>query len=283
VQRGFKKIEKNHKRIMDRKDLINTVPCILYCHEDLDFVTGDLERRRFFLDQTLSLNDVVFIELSRNYKRVLKNRNTLLKDLQEQHGDADLLNVYDRQAVQYGVDIQNRRKVLIAVFNAIFTPLYDEVAGIDGVRLVYAPSWKEQDERPITRDEAASQIAAKRGPDIALGTTLSGPHRDRVIFMRHGQPFSPGASTGQKRLTAILLRTAQAVYYRREAGKAPVLLMDDVLLELDPEKRRRVQAVLPEYDQLFCTFLAGEPYEKYQKINAKVFTIREGTWVESTT
>jgi DNA replication and repair protein RecF len=166
--------------------------------------------------------------------------------------------------------------VLIAAFNAIFTPLYNEVTDIDGVRLIYAPSWKEQDERPITRDEALAQITEKRVPDIAIGTTLSGPHRDRIIFMRHGQPFIPGASTGQKRLAAVLLRTAQAVYYHREAGKAPVLLMDDVLLELDPEKRRRVQAVLPEYDQLFCTFLAGEPYEKYQKANAKVFNIREG-------
>jgi DNA replication and repair protein RecF len=278
----LKKIEKNRKRIMDRKELVNTIPCILYCHEDLDFVTGDPERRRFFLDQTLSLNDVVFIELSRNYKRVLKNRNTLLKDLQEQRGSGneDLLSVYDQQAVQYGVDIQNRRKVLIASFNAIFTPLYADVTGIDGVRLVYAPSWKEQDERPITRDEALAQIAAKRVPDIALGTTLSGPHRDRVIFTRHGQPFIPGASTGQKRLAAVLLRTAQAVYYRREAGKLPVLLMDDVLLELDPEKRQRVQAVLPEYDQLFCTFLVGEPYERYQKDSAKVFNIRKGAWRE---
>ncbi len=46
-------------------------------------------------------------------------------------------------------------------------------------------------------------------------------------------------------------------------GRLPVLLMDDVMLELDPDKRQRFTALLPEYDQLFCTFLPGEPYERY--------------------
>ena len=63
-------------------------------------------------------------------------------------------------------------------------------------------------------------------------------------------------------------------------GKKPVLLMDDVLLEMDPEKRRRIMNLLPEYDQLFCTFLPGEPYEKYKHSGTRVYLIEKGSWHE---
>jgi DNA replication and repair protein RecF len=107
---------------------------------------------------------------------------------------------------------------------------------------------------------------------------MSGPHRDRITFVQGGRAFVPDASTGQKRLAAILLRSAQGVYYSSRCGKKPVLLLDDVLLELDPEKRRRARAVLPAYDQLFCTFLPGEPYTRYQTPCTRVYRIAAGTW-----
>jgi len=109
---------------------------------------------------------------------------------------------------------------------------------------------------------------------------MSGPHRDRIRFLRNGKPFIPDSSTGQRRLIAILLRVAQAVFYTEAAEKKPVLLMDDVLLELDPDKRQRVTAALPDYDQLFCTFLPGEPYERYKKTSTKVYTMENGCWHE---
>ena len=109
-------------------------------------------------------------------------------------------------------------------------------------------------------------------------STLTGPHRDRITFIRNNAPFIPTASTGQRRLVALILRTAQAVFYTEVTGKKPVLLMDDVLLELDPEKRKKVTALLPEYDQLFCTFLNGEPYQNYRKEGSIVYRIKEGNW-----
>ena len=63
-------------------------------------------------------------------------------------------------------------------------------------------------------------------------------------------------------------------------GLKPVLLMDDVLLELDPDKRAKINSLLPEYEQLFCTFLPGEPYERYMKDTTKVYNIKGGEWFE---
>ena len=74
-QKGRKKILKNHKKIADRKELVNTIPCVLFCHDDLDFAVGEPERRRFFIDQSLSMYDVLYIDEMRSYKKILKSRN----------------------------------------------------------------------------------------------------------------------------------------------------------------------------------------------------------------
>ena len=116
--------------------------------------------------------------------------------------------------------------------------------------------------------------------DKIMGTTMSGPHRDKIYFVREGKQYIPSASTGQRRLISIILRIAQAKYFSEITYKKPILLMDDVLLELDPNKRQSVTALLPEYDQLFCTFLPGEPYDKYKHSTTRIYKIENGAWYE---
>ena len=77
----------------------------------------------------------------------------------------------------------------------------------------------------------------KREIEKVLCRTMTGPHVDKIDFVRNESYFVPTASTGQRRLLALILRTAQAVFYTQTTGRKPVLLMDDVLLELDPDKR----------------------------------------------
>lgn len=285
-ENGVKKIEKDGKILRDRKELVNTMPCVLYNHDDLDFAVGSPERRRFFIDQSLSMYDVLYIDVFRRYKRVLKNRNMSLKEQRY-----DLLDTYDIQLVQNGLEIQKKRKNAVFQFNQIFGKLYESVTGIDGVTIRYDSSWKKTgtdsaEENPFgdatipSIDDVLYSIKSKRNTEKILNTTVSGPHRDRITFERNGQTFVPTASTGQRRLIALLLRTAQAVYYTQVAQKKPVLLMDDVLLELDTEKRQKVVALLPDYDQLFCTFLPGEPYERYRRASTRVYNIQNGGWKE---
>lgn len=265
---GKKSIQKNGKKIHDRKELINTIPTVLFCHDDLDFATGEPERRRFFIDQSLSMYDALYIDVLRNYKKILKSRNVVLKE--KNYG---LLPVLNQQLANNGVEIQKKRGDTVFQFNQLFGDLYAQITDIDGVRIHYSPSWKE-----AAPECALQTLLQKEDMDKALGTTMSGPHRDRIFFVRDGRNFIPKASTGQRRLAALILRVAQALYYTRLTGKKPVLLMDDVMLELDPEKRQRFTALLPEYEQLFCTFLPGEPYQCYKKSATKVYAIKNGVW-----
>lgn len=274
-----KRIEKNGKIIRDRKDLINTMPCILFCHDDMEFVTGDPGRKRFFIDQSLSLYDVLYIDVIRRYKQVLKSRNIVLKDQKY-----EMLDVYDLQLIQSGLEIQKKRKIAIFKFNEIFTKLYNDITGIENVRLVYEPSWKEIEDgvskRIPAEDEVLKMILSKREVDKVMNTTMSGPHRDKIKFVKDGREFVPIASTGQRRLIALLLRVSQAVYFSQLTGEKPILLMDDVMLELDPNKRQKLTSMLPDYDQLFCTFLPGEPYERYSHSTTKIINVKDGGWYE---
>lgn len=267
---GKKKIDKNAKQIADRKELVDTIPCVLFSHEDLDFSVGSPDRKRFFIDQALTMYDSSYIDILRQYKKILKSRNLVLK---EKRGD--LLDVLDSQLAERGLEVIRRRRRMIVDFNRIFASLYEEVSGIDGVTIEYGSAWKSD-----SAESVMVFLAERRESELAYGTSLSGPHRDHIRFMRGGTQFVPTASTGQRRLLSLLLRTAQAKFYTEVTGKKPVLLMDDVMLELDPDKRQRFTAILPEYDQLFCTFLPGEPYERYKRTTTKVYHVSGGTWGE---
>ena len=272
-----KSIEKNGKKIHDRKELVNTIPCVVFCHGDMEFATGEPECRRFFIDQTLTMYDSVYLDDLRNYKKILKTRNLILKE-----NKYELLDVYDLQLVQRGLEIQKKRKKTVFQINEIFGKLYEEISGIEGVSVKYIPSWKEIDcdygKRLPSQEELLEFLKEKQDQDKILGTTFYGPHKDKIIFVKDNKNFIQTASTGQCRLISLLLRVTQSVYYKRVTNIKPVLLMDDVMLELDPKKREKFTSMIPEYEQLFCTFLPGEPYENYKKSTTKVYKIENGEW-----
>jgi len=120
------------------------------------------------------------------------------------------------------------------------------------------------------------RLESKRHEELALGTSLSGPHRDRWNFMADGSDFAAKASTGQLRLVSLTLRMVQAEYYTERAGRRPILLLDDVLLELDRGRRSRFLDLLPPASQAFFTFLPGESWEENRTGSSLVYEVKDG-------
>ncbi|MDR3019823.1 MAG: DNA replication and repair protein RecF [Treponema sp.] len=274
-ERGKKSILINGKRAEDRKELLSIAPSIVFCHEDMEFVGGTPERRRWFFDQTLSLYDPEYLEDFRRYRRVLKSRNTVLRDHAQNRRSYDggnieqILDALDPQLVLYGQKLIKSRETAAKSFSAILGPLYEEVSGITGITARYIPSWKSE-------TDTAERLREKRAAEMAAGLSLSGPHRDRYVFECNGAEFAGTASTGQRRLLALLLRVAQARCYSDATRLNAILLFDDVLLEMDGEKRRRFLSVMPAYDQAFFTFLPDEPYHDYGAEDTLVYTVKDG-------
>jgi DNA replication and repair protein RecF len=142
---------------------------------------------------------------------------------------------------------------------------------VDGIGVNYLPSWKS-----AAWEDAAAHLAERRPMDLSAGISLSGPHRDRYVFFQDETEFAGKASTGQRRLLALLLRVAQARRFSEMTGRKPVLLLDDVLLEMDGEKRRKFLSVMPDYDQAFYTFLPEEPFERYRRDDTLVYHVIGG-------
>ncbi|MDR1143168.1 MAG: DNA replication and repair protein RecF [Spirochaetaceae bacterium] len=293
-EKSRKSIVLDGKKIEDRRDLLETIPCVVFCHEDMEFVSGSQERRRWFFDQTQSLYDPVYLDDLRKYKRVLKTRNAILRDcrfgLSGRSAAEAVLDALDLQLAEYGLRLMEKRRKEAERFSAVFGALYGEVSGIDGIGVTYLSSWKESSRKQALPEPSAvaGYLAARREVDISAGLTAKGPHRDRYLFIRNGPgetyrdgDFSGAASTGQRRLLALLLRVAQARCFSENSGKTPVLLLDDVLLELDGEKRRRFLSVMPAYEQAFFTFLPEEPYKRYCRSDTLVYHVSDGVISES--
>lgn len=267
LESGRKVVLLDDKKTEDRKALLDVAPSIVFCHEDMEFVSGPPERRRWFFDQCLSLCGGGYLDELRKYRKILKTRNALLKERK-----TGVLEFVDVQLAESGLSLMASRSEAATSFSSIFRPLFEKVSGIADVGVRYAPSWKSR-----ATDQVAETLAAKREVDLSFGTTLSGPHRDRYVFEREGAEFAGKASTGQRRLLALLLRACQALLFARSTGRRPVLLLDDVLLELDPAKRERFLDSLPDYDQAFFTFLPGEPVERYGGGGTRILRVEDGT------
>jgi DNA replication and repair protein RecF len=153
--------------------------------------------------------------------------------------------------------------------------LCSEITGqSEEVRISYRPAWDGLHDI----GEVTAHLAARRERDRRHGVTLSGPHRDVCTFVRAGREYAPYASTGQLRLCALALRVAQARFLADRTGRRPVLLLDDVLLELDPVRKRAFIARFPSYDQAFFTFLPDESWQSYRTGDTLVLSVDRGSF-----
>jgi DNA replication and repair protein RecF len=272
IVNGKKTISLDNKQI-NRRELLSIVSSIVFCHEDLDFVSGSLERRRWFFDQNICLYDPDYLNAFQSYKKILKSRNILLREINEGKSGA-VLDVIDPQLADYGLQIIEKREKEINFFSNIFNSVYEKVAGICGIKVKYKKSWKSDN-----INDVILELKEHRSGEIAYKMTRTGPHRDNYIFTKESTIFDNTASTGQKRLLALILRVAQALRYFEMTKKEPILLLDDVLLELDGKKRMKFLQELPPYKQAFYTFLPEEHFEEYRKSDTIVYYVHEGNLI----
>ena len=249
---GRRRISIDGNEIRDRKDLIYHFPCIAFIHEDISFIKGEPEERRRFFDQMMSLHSPFFFDDLRSYRTILMQRNAAVKTC-----DKGIVSLYDKRLASYGLEIMKARAEAVYGFNLIFPSLFRKVSGLDmELEIRYQPSWAGLS----SVEEIEEYLIQNTDRDMILKTTTSGIHRDRFTVMSPLGPFSSIGSTGQIRLCSIIFRIAESEYFRKMTGKKPILLIDDVLLELDDEKRAAILSELGSYSQAFYTFLPRESY-----------------------
>lgn len=220
--------------------LMGHLNAVIFSPEDLLVIKqGPAERRRF-MDITLSqLRPSYFYDLQQ-YSKILFQRNNLLKTISINKELADTLEVWDHHLVKTGSRIMKARKDFIKRLDKLAAGRHERLTNSEErLKLVYDPSFsirKDDDEKEI---ETAfwNTIRKNRDRELQKGITMSGPQRDDIDIILNGESTKIYASQGQQRTSVLSMKLAEIDLMKDETGEYPVLLLDDVLSELDDNRR----------------------------------------------
>lgn len=228
---------------------IGRYPCVIIAPDDAELITGDSKERRTFLDSLLSQLDPDYLQQLILYKKVIEQRNSLLKLFAETGTkDLSLLDVLDEQLVKPGELIFNKRKEFLVSFLPIAKHLYQEIAQQpEDISLFY--------ESDLLQASFTELLKASRQKDCLAQRSTAGVHRDDLEINFGKQLFKNIASQGQRKSLLFALKLAEMEVIRKEKHFAPLLLLDDVFEKLDEERiSNLLRKVCVENDgQVFIT------------------------------
>lgn len=228
------------------RELLGLCPVVLFWPEDLQLVKAGPEGRRRLLDVVLSqLDPRVAADLMR-YRRVLDQRNALLRQVRAGAAGAGSVDSFTRELVGSGARIQVARAELVRALVPHGREALARIGGGEELGLRYLPDGGMDPDADEESAEAAlaATLQRRRDEEVARGQTLAGPHRDDLELLIGGRPARSAASQGQQRSIVLALKLAEVRHIATRAGVMPVLLLDDVLSELDPGRRRDLLAGL---------------------------------------
>jgi len=246
---------------------------VLFLPHMLEIATGSPQRRRHYLNLTLSQVDSRYTESLSEYNKAILQRNALLKQLLERSGDQDQLSFWDEKITQAGSYLIHARIKAIQELGNLSASIHQELTrGEEILRLNYQPSYNPSasptrqielplDDQPdlsslsLTEIQAGfrEKLLALRSEEIYRGVTTLGPHRDELRFLSNGIDLGNFGSRGQLRTALLALKLAEVSWLKNKNGSWPVLLLDEVLAELDDYRRQDLLERLAQTDQSILT------------------------------
>lgn len=223
---GQRKLTVNEKPIRRLVDYLGTLRTVVFCTEDLHLVKGSAKSRRRFLDLLLTQTQPGYLGLLHRYTESLRSRNALLK---RDTPDAALLESFTAELITSGNKLMAARRGLVDKLSPLVRLGYRKIAA--------KPEDAKMDYAPSVREDFAVELAKSRAREQRYRSTIIGPHRDEVKLSLDDKPAAQFGSEGQKRTFSIALKMAQAEYLTGIHGSPPILLIDDVMGELDAERR----------------------------------------------
>lgn len=255
--------------IKSSNELLGLSNIVFFSPEDLSIIKDGPEERRRFIDMELCQLNKSYLFYLTQYKKVLRQRNALLKQIKENPDLKETLEIWNSQLVENGKHIIRLREEFVKDLNVIMKQKHESLTGgKEQIDVSYYPNCREQD--------FENQLFLEEERDIFLGTTTVGPHRDDMIFITEEKDLRKYGSQGQKRTAALSLKMAEIEIVEKTIGEKPILLLDDVLSELD----RNRQNYLLENIKGIQTIITCTGLEEFikNKINIdRTFEIVNGT------
>lgn len=272
---GKKSISVNSVKISRIGELIGVFNVIMFSPEDLKIAKESPGVRRRFLDMEISqLNSHYYHNLVQ-YNKVMVQRNTVLK---KAYNDESILDIYDEQLCKYGEYIIKQRKKYIDKLNEYGNDIHKEItSNKEEVKFKYISSIKSEDD---IFNNMLTMLKKNRSKDIDRRNTSIGPHRDDFSIFINDVDAKSYASQGQQRTAVLTIKFASLKIIKEITGEYPVLLLDDVLSELDFNRKRFILSSIGDI-QTIITCTGIEDIYEYLDDKAKVFRVKDGNIIFS--
>ena len=288
-------------------DLIGHLRAVLFLPEDLTLIAGSPSERRRYVDIALCQIDRSYCQTLSRYQKVVTQRNSLLKQLQEReqadsHSAAAQLSFWDDQLIELGTQVLARRHTYLAQLAPIARRIQAELSQEqEQLALLYLPSfnsglYSDADYRRLREGEeigaveivgleveAATigrrfreRLESRRGVELKAGSSLYGPHRDELVFLVNGWNLRTYGSRGQQRTGALALKLAELQAMAEATGEKPVLLLDDVMSELDAQRRAALLKALADVRQGIVTTTNWAQFSRGFQQGAQLLQIEAG-------
>lgn len=261
-------------------DLKGLLPSVTFTPDDLALVKGPQSGRRRALDALGSQVNRNYYLIRRDYEKVLRHKNRLLKD----QADPTLVAALDEMVVTCGAQLTAYRAALFEKLAVAMGEAYGRISGGEQLACAFVPSWLEgrhprpaPEPGPLTRDEAKQQLARaleqRRGEERARARALVGPQSDAIELSIDGMDAGLYGSQGQQRSLVLAWKLAEAQVIEDMLGTKPVLLLDDVMSELDGARREALVGYIAEGVQAFVTTANLDYFDERMRASAQVIAL----------
>lgn len=278
-------------------DGLGSLNAVEFSSLDLDLVRGGPERRRSWLDGLVVQLEPIYAHLLRQYDRVLRQRNALLRDCAKQQREGRSLDhtselkVWNAQLVVAGTRLIRRRGRALARLAPLAARWHGEISGRSEVLGVsYAPNvaispdiWNLEATEQARAIETAmlAQIHERAEVEYYQGTSLVGPHRDDVSLRVDDAPAKQYGSQGQQRTLVLALKLSELCAIESVVGEPPLLLLDDVLAELDLNRQNQLLGAIADRFQTIATTTHLGAFDARWLDSAQILTVRSGAIVST--
>src|SRR5947209_3429541 len=233
--------------------LVGQLPVVYFSPGDVELAGGPPSGRRQYLNLANSQASPSHLRALQRYNRVLLQRNQVLRLVRERRQSSSALEPWTEQMVEWGALILRQRLAMVGDVDRRIAGIFRDLAGTsETLRVVYRSTVCDTSTDTVVLIESFRERQATMGArEVDQAVSLVGPHRDDFTFFLDGVDLNTYGSRGQQRLAVLALKLAEADWMRDEIGELPVVLLDDVLSELDPQRREYVlrRVAQPEASQ----------------------------------